>query len=55
MPTILNITMSVDGVVAGLSGGEGPWEDDPNASGWLGDDPPFGGSPRVTHLAYRVG
>jgi dihydrofolate reductase len=101
MPTILNITMSVDGFVAGpdqtleqplgeggeqlhewilgleswrkqhgldggetspddelvrethdrtgafvlgrrmFSGGEGPWEDDPNASGWWGDDPPF--------------
>ncbi|HEX6680448.1 MAG TPA: dihydrofolate reductase family protein [Gaiellaceae bacterium] len=24
-----------------FSGGEGPWEDDPNASGWWGDDPPF--------------
>ena len=23
------------------SGGEGPWEDDPNANGWWGDDPPF--------------
>jgi len=23
------------------SGGEGPWEDDPNADGWWGDDPPF--------------
>jgi dihydrofolate reductase len=23
------------------SGGEGPWEDDPNAEGWWGDDPPF--------------
>lgn len=22
-------------------GGEGPWEDDPNAEGWWGDDPPF--------------
>jgi dihydrofolate reductase len=102
MPTILNITMSVDGFVAGpnqtleeplgeggeqlhewilgleswrkqhgleggetnaddelvretqdrtgafvmgrrmFSGGEGPWEDDPNANGWWGDDPPFG-------------
>jgi len=27
-----------------FSGGEGPWEDDPNASGWWGDDPPFGAS-----------
>ena len=25
-----------------FSGGSGPWEDDPNASGWWGDDPPFG-------------
>jgi dihydrofolate reductase len=24
-----------------FSGGEGPWEDDPNASGWWGDEPPF--------------
>jgi dihydrofolate reductase len=24
-----------------FSGGEGPWEDDPNAAGWWGDDPPF--------------
>jgi dihydrofolate reductase len=25
-----------------FSGGEGPWEDDPNADGGWGDDPPFG-------------
>ncbi|HEX7524771.1 MAG TPA: dihydrofolate reductase family protein, partial [Gaiellaceae bacterium] len=25
-----------------FSGGGGPWEDDPNADGWWGDDPPFG-------------
>ena len=25
-----------------FSGGEGPWEDDPNANGWWGEDPPFG-------------
>jgi dihydrofolate reductase len=24
-----------------FSGGEGPWEDDPNAGGWWGDDLPF--------------
>ena len=24
-----------------FSSGEGPWEDDPKASGWWGDDPPF--------------
>jgi dihydrofolate reductase len=25
-----------------FSGGQGPWENDPNANGWWGDDPPFG-------------
>jgi dihydrofolate reductase len=25
-----------------FSGGSGPWEDDPMADGWWGDDPPFG-------------
>jgi dihydrofolate reductase len=25
-----------------FSGGAGPWEDDPNAMGWWGDEPPFG-------------
>jgi dihydrofolate reductase len=25
-----------------FSGGSGPWEDDPNANGWWGDEPPFG-------------
>lgn len=24
-----------------FSGGQGPWEDDANADGWWGDDPPF--------------
>lgn len=24
-----------------FSGGSGPWEDDPNASGWWSEDPPF--------------
>ena len=24
-----------------FSGGDGPWEDDPNADAWWGDDPPF--------------
>jgi dihydrofolate reductase len=24
-----------------FSGGDGPWEDDPNADGWWGDTPPF--------------
>lgn len=26
-----------------FSGGSGPWEDDPNADGWWGDEPPFHG------------
>jgi dihydrofolate reductase len=26
-----------------FSGGSGPWEDDPNADGWWGDEPPFRG------------
>jgi dihydrofolate reductase len=25
-----------------FSGGEGPWEDDPNRDAWWGDEPPFG-------------
>ncbi len=25
-----------------FSGGAGPWEDDPNAAAWWGDEPPFG-------------
>ena len=25
-----------------FSGGEGPWESDPKADGWWGDEPPFG-------------
>jgi dihydrofolate reductase len=24
-----------------FSGGQGPWEDDPNADAWWGDEPPF--------------
>ena len=35
---------SIDAFVMGrrmYSGGEGPWEADPNADGWWGDDPPF--------------
>jgi dihydrofolate reductase len=41
------IEQSVAGVGATVmgrrmfSGGEGPWEDDPNADAWWGDDPPF--------------
>jgi dihydrofolate reductase len=35
-----------------FSGGAGPWEDDPRADGWWGDDPPFGGPVFVlTHHA----
>jgi dihydrofolate reductase len=35
-----------------FSGGEGPWEDDPNADGWWGDDPPFRASVFIlTHHA----
>ncbi len=37
--------MAVNGaVIMGrrmFSGGEGPWEDDPNADAWWGDEPPF--------------
>jgi dihydrofolate reductase len=25
-----------------FSGGAGPWDDDPNADGWWGENPPFG-------------
>ena len=25
-----------------FSGGSGPWDEDPNAGGWWGDEPPFG-------------
>lgn len=42
---ILEETISATGAtVMGrrmFSGGEGPWEDDPKADGWWGDDPPF--------------
>ena len=37
---------AVDAWVMGrrmFSGGEGPWEDDPNPDGWWGDEPPFHG------------
>jgi dihydrofolate reductase len=35
-----------------FSGGEGPWEDDPKADGWWGDEPPFRGPVFVlTHHA----
>ena len=37
-------TRAMGAVIMGrkmFSGGEGPWEDDQNAAGWWGDDPPF--------------
>jgi dihydrofolate reductase len=37
-------TAATGAVVMGrrmFSGGEGPWEDDPRADGWWGDEPPF--------------
>jgi dihydrofolate reductase len=35
-----------------FSGGSGPWENDPKANGWWGDDPPFDGPVFVvTHHA----
>jgi len=38
-----------------FSGGEGPWEDDPNADAWWGDDPPFHGPVFVlTHHARET-
>jgi len=38
-----------------FSGGSGPWEDDPNADGWWGDDPPFHGPVFVlTHHARET-
>jgi dihydrofolate reductase len=37
-----------------FSGGEGPWENDPRADGWWGDDPPFHVSVFVlTHHARK--
>ena len=42
---IIEETLDASGaVVMGrrmFSGGDGPWEDDPNADGWWGDEPPF--------------
>ena len=41
---VAEATSSTDAVVMGrkmFSGGSGPWESDPNAGGWWGDDPPF--------------
>jgi dihydrofolate reductase len=41
---VAEITRGIGAVVMGrkmFSGGEGPWEGDPNADAWWGDDPPF--------------
>ena len=41
---IAEATEATGAVIMGrkmFGGGEGPWEDDPNADGWWGDDPPF--------------
>jgi dihydrofolate reductase len=38
------ITKDIGAVIMGrkmFSGGEGPWESDPNGRGWWGDDPPY--------------
>lgn len=38
------VTANVGAVIMGrrmFSGGEGPWESDPNPDGWWGDTPPF--------------
>jgi dihydrofolate reductase len=38
-----------------FSGGSGPWEEDPNADGWWGDEPPFHGPVFVvTHHPREV-
>jgi dihydrofolate reductase len=42
---VAETTASVGATVMGrrmFSGGEGPWETDPNADAWFGDEPPFG-------------
>jgi len=41
---IAEATSATGAVIMGrkmFSGGEGPWEDDPKADGWWGDEPPF--------------
>jgi dihydrofolate reductase len=41
---VAEITQNIGAVIMGrkmFSGGEGPWESDPNAQAWWGDDPPF--------------
>jgi dihydrofolate reductase len=43
-PIVEEITENIGAVIMGrkmFSGGEGPWETDPNARAWWGDDPPF--------------
>ena len=50
MRTFADISVSLDGYLAGPApsleeplgrGGEGPWNDDSNSTGWWGDEPPF--------------
>ena len=41
---VTEITRGIGAVLMGrkmFSGGSGPWESDPNADAWWGDDPPF--------------
>ena len=41
---VAEVTRGIGAVVMGrkmFSGGAGPWESDPNADAWWGDDPPF--------------
>ena len=41
---VAEVTRGIGAVVMGrkmFSGGSGPWETDPNADAWWGDDPPF--------------
>jgi dihydrofolate reductase len=41
---VAEVTRGIGAVVMGrkmFSGGSGPWESDPNADAWWGDDPPF--------------
>ena len=41
---VAEVSASTGGTVMGrrmFSGGAGPWDDDPNAGGWWGDEPPF--------------
>lgn len=41
---MIETTANIGAVIMGrkmYSGGEGPWENDPNPDGWWGDNPPF--------------